>query len=160
MTSKVEQSIIAMMNGFPQTSQDYQVLLKTLLAHSRNASDEAVIETARRFSAGQVEGQSMRFSPTSAEFMDEVRKRQEFIDQRSRPRLPAPVYRPGPKAPFQIAREKALEANKHLPILFEDISHDRFRQLAIQKQIPIGAKWVAACGNVYGPAPISTTKAA
>lgn len=117
-------------------------------------SSQAVTEAAQRFIAGVVEGQSMDFAPSPPRFVHEARRRQEFIDMKATPRLPAPTpYLPGPLAPFQIRRERKRMENAHLPVLFEDISYDEFRALSKARQIPVGAKWIAALATVFGPEP-------
>lgn len=54
-------------------------------------------------------------------------------------------------APFQVRQQKRLAENAHLPVLFEDVSFDKWRLMSAAKEIPVGAKWVA--GIVYGPGP-------
>lgn len=153
MDQRAYLALTAMLNAFPQTGGNPDLTMGTFEAVLASASSQSIIEAAQRFSSGLVEGQSMKFAPSSAEFAAEVRKRQEFIDIKSRPRLsaPMPTYRPGPLAPFEIAKQKALSANSHLPVLFEDINYDQFRKLSAAKEIPVGAKWVASLGIVYGP---------
>lgn len=50
--------------------------------------DEAIVETARRFSAGLIEKQNREFAPSSADFAFEARKIEEFLSFRNRARLP------------------------------------------------------------------------
>lgn len=116
-------------------------------------SIEAVNRAVDRYRDGDVPGQNKRFPPTVPEFIEEVRRCQDVIDIIARPRLPAPKYRPGPLAPFEMKRQKAFAENAHLPVLFEDVSLDQWTRLSKQNQIPVGAKWVAAIGVVYGPEP-------
>lgn len=135
--------------------------MKTYSAVLREASSLAITEAAQRFVTGEVRDQSRTFAPSVAEFCAEVRRRQEFIDVRNRPRLPAPpVYRKGPLAPFEIQRQKALTEYADRPVLFEDISYDQWRRLSAEKAVPVGAIWVAALGIVYGPKIIQQAKAA
>lgn len=54
-------------------------------------------------------------------------------------------------APFQVRQQKRLAENAHLPVLFDDVSFDKWRQMSEAKLIPVGAKWVS--GIVYGPEP-------
>ncbi|TRD03813.1 hypothetical protein FJV76_14350 [Mesorhizobium sp. WSM4303] len=117
-----------------------------------NMSSQAVIEAAQRFIMGDVSEQSKTFAPSIAEFVAEARRRQEFIDLKAKPRLPAPRYFPGPLAPFQVRQQKRLAENAHLPILFENISYDQFRKMSAAKEIPVGATW-CSLGIVYGPDP-------
>lgn len=161
MNQLAEDRITEMWNCFPQTNQNYDVLLSTLGRLCAGLSDQAIIEAADRFAAGEVAGQSKTFAPSGPEFRDEVKRCEEVIALRNRPRLPSPPkYIPGPKAPFQIKTEQARAANAHLPILFEGVGFDEFRKLSAMKQIPEGAKWVAALGIIYGPEPKAKHKAA
>jgi hypothetical protein len=62
--------------------------------------------------------------------------------------------------PFMVTRQRLLNENAHLPVLFEDVGYDQFRKLSSSKQIPIGAKWVAALGIIYGPPSVQRQQAA
>jgi hypothetical protein len=160
MNQKAEDAITGMLNCFPQTGQDYQILLGTLENLLHGMDDLAVIAAAERFASGNVPEQSKKFAPSGPEFMDEVRRQQEYISLRNRPRIAAPVYRPGPLAPFQIAQQKKFAENSHLPVLFENINFDTWKRMSKEKQVPVGAKWVASMGIVYGPEPKQQTAAA
>lgn len=144
-------AIAAMLNSFPQGSSNPDLTMTTYEAVLRGASPQAIIEAAERFVKGLVSGQSKTFAPSIAEFFTEVTQRQEYIDLRAKPRLPPPRYFPGPLAPFQIRQQKRFAENSHLPVLFEDVSFDKWRLMSAAKEIPVGAKWVA--GIVYGPEP-------
>jgi len=113
--------------------------------------DKAVDEACRRFISGDVQGQSKTFAPSIAEFVTEARSRQELIDLKAKPQLPAPRYFPGPLAPFQVRQQKRLNENAHLPVLFEGINSDQWRKLSMERKVPVGAKFVASLGIVYGP---------
>lgn len=117
-------------------------------------SQQAVTEAAQRFTMGDVQGQSKTFAPSVAEFVTEARSRQELIDLKAKPRLPAPRYFPGPLAPFQVRQQKRLSENSHLPVLFEGVNSDQWRKLSMERKVPVGAIWVASLGIVYGPAPV------
>ncbi len=147
------QSVTRMLNAFPPTTDSFDLLLDTYRQRLADQSDEAVERAVGRFLSGDVPGQQKRFAPSMPEFIEEVRRCQEVIDIIARPRLPAPKYRPGPLAPFEMKRQKAFAENAHLPVLFEDVSLDQWTRLSKQNQIPVGAKWVAAIGVVYGPEP-------
>lgn len=134
--------------------------MATLARKCSDVSDQAIIETADRYGNGEVKDQSKKYAPTVPEFVEEVRRRQEFIEVRARPRLAAPVYQSGRLAPFQVARQKALTENAHLPVIAEDITYEQFKRLSETKQIPVGAKWVACLGTIFGPAPAKQAKAA
>lgn len=120
----------------------------------------AITETAQRFRRNEIPDQSTTFAPSVAEFVSAARRQEELIAIRSRPRLQAPTHWSGPLAPFQVTQQRLLAENEHLPVLFEDVSYDRWRKLSADRQVPVGAKWVAALGIVYGPAPIAQRSAA
>lgn len=134
--------------------------MATYEAALRDVISQAVIEAAQRFTCGDVTGQSRTFAPSIAEFVQEARRIADLIPYRSRPRLPPPTEPQRGLAPFQITQQRLLAENAHLPILFENISYDQWRKMSREKQVPVGAKWVAALGIVYGPAPIARQSAA
>lgn len=155
MNQQAEQSIIEMMNCFPQTSQDYRVLLQTLHKLCAGLTDQAIIEAAERFAAGDVQDQSPKFAPAAPEFVAEARRRQEFIDMRSRPRLSSPpvVYRSGPLAPFETKRQRALTENADRQVIKEDASYDEFKRMSKAGELPAGSSWVACLAIIFGPRP-------
>lgn len=118
-----------------------------------SVTDQAIIETADRFASGDVPGQSKKYPPTGPEFVEEARRRQDYLEMLARPRLPGPTYTRGPMAPFEIKRQKALNEYAHRPVLMENIGYDEWRRLSGMKQVPVGAIWVACLGIVYGPEP-------
>lgn len=125
--------------------------MRTFEAALADCSDEAIVKAALRFTKGDVPEQSMKFAPTVPEFVQQVRKCQEFVDVAARPRLPSPKYQPGPLAPFEVAQQKKLAENSHLPVLFDDINFEQWKRMSAEKQVPVGSKWVAMLGIVYGP---------
>lgn len=153
MNQQAEQSIIEMMNCFPQTSQDYRLLLGSLAKLCAGLTDQAIIEAAERFAAGDVQDQSPKFAPSAPEFVAEARRRQEFIDIRSRPRLPSSSveYRPGPLPPFMVQRQRALSENADRPVILEDASFEDFKRMSRAGELPVGASWVASLGIIFGP---------
>jgi hypothetical protein len=153
MNNRASDAVTAMLNCFPQTAQDYDLWLETLERLCAGLTDQAVIEAAQRFAAGDVAEQSMKFSPSTAEFVHEARRRQELIDIKARPRLPPPQYFPGPLAPFQVRQQKRLAENSHLPVISENATFEEFRRMSAAKQIPVGARFVASLGIIYGPPP-------
>lgn len=160
MDQKAFLAITAMLNGFPQGNANPDLTMATFEAALRDVTSQAVIEAAQRFTCGDVTGQSRTFAPSIAEFVQEARRIADLIPYRDRPRLPPPSHRPGPLAPFQVTQQRLRAENEHLPVLFEDVSYDRWRKLSADRQVPVGAKWVAALGIVYGPAPIAQRSAA
>lgn len=115
-------------------------------------TDQAIIDAAERFSAGDVQDQSPKFAPSAPEFVAEARRRQEILDIYARPRItPPPVCRPGPLAPFEIKRQKALAENANRPVILEDASLDVFRKMSKAGELPAGSKWIAVLATIYGP---------
>lgn len=146
--------ITRLLESFAPPAGNPIVLIASFEDRLTEHSIEAIRRAVNRYCDGDVPGQSTKFAPTVPEFVQEVRKCQEFIDLASRPRLPAPAgYRRGTLCPFEISRQKALSANAHLPVLFEDVSNDTWRRLSVEKQVPPGSKWVASLGIVFGPEP-------
>lgn len=156
MNQQAEQSIIEMMNCFPQTSQDYRVLLQTLVKLCAGLTDRAIIEAAERFAAGDVPEQSPKFAPSAPEFVAEARRRQEFIDIRSRPRLSAPPveYRTGPVPPFMAQRQRALTSNADRPVILENASFEDFKRMSKAGELPSGSSWIASLAIIFGPRPV------
>ena len=153
MNQKSYQAVTTMMNAFPQTSADLRGLLLTYDQALTGVSDQAIEGAALRFVRGDVPGQSRTFAPSIAEFVADARRCQEALDIKAKPRITAPRYTPGPLAPFQIRTQRKLAENSHLPVLFEDIGFDEWRRKSKAREIPTDAKWVAATGIIYGPAP-------
>jgi hypothetical protein len=153
MNKQASDAITEMLNGFPQTNQDYSALLPMLARLCSGLSDEALISAADRFAAGDVKDQSKKFAPSAPEFVEEARRRDELLKVLARPRLPPPTYQRGPLAPYQIATQKKWAENAHLPVLFTDIDFNKWKALSAAKDVPAGAKWVASLGVVFGPAP-------
>lgn len=160
METKTYLALTAMLNAFPQGSSNPDLTMRTFEAALADCSDAAIVRSASRYTKGDVPQQSMKFAPTVPEFVQEVRKCQEVIDIEARPRLPSPKYIPGKMAPFQVAQQKTLAENAHLPVLFEDVNFETFKRLSAEKQIPVGARWVAALGIIYGPEPKQQSQAA
>ena len=151
MDQRAEDAITGMLNCFPQTSQDYQLLLATLEKLLLGADDSAIVAAAERFASGTVPDQSKKFAPSGPEFLDEVRRQHDYIALRNRPRIAPPTYQRGPLAPFQIAQQKKFAENSNRAVLFEDVNLETRKRLSMEKAIPPGSKWVAALGIVYGP---------
>jgi hypothetical protein len=125
-------------------------LLLTYEQALTGVGDAAVDQACRRFISGDVPGQSKTFAPSIAEFVTEARQRQEYIDLKARPRLPAPRYFPGPLAPFQVRQEKRRAENADRPVIEANVPLDRFVALSRAKQLPTDAIWVATMG-ILGP---------
>lgn len=50
-----------------------------------------------------------------------------------------------------IQHRKALAEHSHLPVIAENVSYEDWRRMSAQRQVPVGAMWVASLGTVYGP---------
>jgi hypothetical protein len=125
--------ITKLLESFPLTGGNYAVLIASFEERLTTHSTEAISLAVDRYRDGDVPGQQKRFAPSVAEFVEEVRRCSEMLAVRNRPRL---------------------------PVLFENVDFDKWRKLSSQKQIPVGAKWVACLGAVYGPPAKSQSQAA
>jgi hypothetical protein len=139
-----------MLESFPQTSGNPDLTVSAYELAVQGLSSQAIIEACQRFISGLVEGQSMDFAPAAPRFAQEARQRQEYIDLKARPRLPAPRYFPGPLAPFQVRQEKRRAENADRPVMEAHVPLDRFIALSRAKQLPTDAIWVATMG-ILGP---------
>ncbi|MBZ9759466.1 hypothetical protein LB553_01005 [Mesorhizobium sp. CA8] len=148
--------ITRMLNAFPTSKSDPDLTLDTFEMATSGLSSQAVIEAAQRYTMGEVHGQTKTFAPSVAEFVTEARQRQEYIELKAKPRLPAPRYFPGPLAPFQVRQEKRRAENADRQVIEANVPLDRFVALSRAKQLPVGAVWVATMG-ILGPAPKEQT---
>lgn len=153
MDQQASLSISVMLNSFRATSADPDVLLRTFATILDGQPPSVIIETAKRYSSGEVEGASDQYAPTPAEFAKEVRRRAALKADIAKPRsLPAPRYFPGPLAPFQVRQEKRRAEYADRPVIEANVPLDRFIAMSKAKQLPTGAVWVATMG-ILGPAP-------
>lgn len=79
-----------MLNAFPQSAADIRGLLLTFDQALTGVTDQAITEAAGRFIAGDVAGQSPRFAPSVAEFVQEARRVDALLPYRNRSALPRP----------------------------------------------------------------------
>lgn len=150
MDQRAYLAVVGMLNAFPTSNSNPDLTMGTYEAVLQGLSPQAVIEAAQRFTMGDVTGQSKTFAPSIAEFVAEARQRQEYIDIKNKPRLPAPShFHTG--APFHVRQERVRARYRECPILFESISYDEWRRLSVTKAVPVGSVWVAAVATVYGP---------
>jgi len=150
MDQRAYLAVVGMLNAFPASNSNPDLTMGTYEAVLQGISPQAVTEAAQRFTMGDVSGQSKTFAPSIAEFVTEARQRQEYIDLKARPRLPAPRYFPGPLAPFQVRQEKRRAENADRPVIEANVPLDRFVALSRAKQLPVGTIWVATMG-ILGP---------
>lgn len=151
MNPTAENAITTMLNAFPQTRQDPELLLATLFQLCASMTTGAITKAAERFACGEVQNQSMRFAPSGPEFMAEVRACEEMLSSQARTRLPRPEYIRGALAPYEVLRQQAWTRYQGWEILFEDVSHSRWLDMSKTGKLPVGAIWVAALGVVFGP---------
>jgi hypothetical protein len=78
--------------------------METIAELLTGCTDQAIISAARRFSAGDVPDQSMTFAPSTPQFVAEVRRAQERIDNNRK--LIAPPPGPTRKTLFQRQWER------------------------------------------------------
>jgi len=152
MDQRAYLAVVGMLNSFPQGTGNPDLTMGTYEAVLKDISSQAVIEAAQRFTMGEVHGQSKTFAPSVAEFVTEARQRQEYIDLKAKPRLPAPRYSPGSLAPFQVRQEKRRAEYADRPVIEANVPLDRFVALSRAKQLPTDAIWVSSLG-ILGPAP-------
>src|SRR5690349_14870866 len=91
MNQNSYQALTMMLNAFPQSAADLRGLLLTYDQALFGVSDQAICETAQRFTCGEVKDQSRTFAPSVAEFVQEAKRWASLIPFRNRPALPAPV---------------------------------------------------------------------
>jgi hypothetical protein len=138
------------------------LLLDTYEQQLAGLSTEATERAARRYLAGDVPDQSMKFAPTVPEFVAEVRKCQSYLDSLALPRVTeARRDRVGPRlAPFEIKIAKAKADHAHLPVISENVTYEQWRKMSAGREVPVGAVWVACLATVYGPEPKQQSAAA
>ena len=111
------EAVTRMLNAFPPTTDDFNLLLDTYEQQLAAVSTEAVERSVRRFLAGEVDGQSKKFAPTIPEFMEEARDSQRYVDLLNQPRVAgraAAVVRPRPpSAKADDFQDHALAARHH-----------------------------------------------
>lgn len=147
-------AIGAMLNSFPATAGDIDVLVRSFAASTAELPPQATCETAERFMKGIVAGQNTRFAPSVAEFATEARRIAELRQSIARPRLPSPTYlRSGP-APFQVSAERLRVKYAAWSVLHEGVSLEQFKAMVAAKKVPTNATWIAALnGRVMVPPP-------
>lgn len=125
------------------------MLLESISRLCQGLSEQAIIEASQRFASGDVKDQSKRFAPSVPEFVEEARRRQEFLDLASRPKQEYISYTPGPLAPFEISREKARQRVSGLKLIVENVTFADWQRMSAMRQVPVGARWVASLCAIY-----------
>lgn len=112
----------------------------------------AISEAVMAFIEGRVERPSRRIGilPTVEELATETRKivEREGSRQQSAAQF---ARRPIERIPFleKLERKRAEYADRQ--VLFTNVDLDKARMLSRTGQLPVGAKWVAMLGTVFGP---------
>jgi len=124
------------------------------MLEERDISDRAIQEACSRFMAGEVGARDTTFAPSIAEFIIEAKRIQEALPLRDVKRIAAPIepYRSTGPAPFQIAKQRAIDRFLGRNILHKDVSFDEFKHMSKAGELPVGATWSAALGNIYAKA--------
>jgi len=149
MDQQASLAVSVMLNSFRPTSADPDVLLRTFGAVLDGLPPAVIIETAKRYSANEVDGQSDQFAPTPAEFVKEVRRRAALKRDIETPRLPKPSAYTG--TPWHVRQEKTRTKYRDCPIIKENVSFEEFRRMSAAQEIAPGSAWVAAVATIYGP---------
>lgn len=139
-------AITTLLNSFPQRAANNDLLLRTFENALEGFSDEIICDTARKFVSGLIEGQSLTFSPSVAEFTKAARDLQEIRRAKA-----AVVFR-GEEVPHEpinarIARVRASYAGRQL--IAENVSHDKWLEMARKKNLPANCEFVALLSSVY-----------
>lgn len=152
MTQQTLIAIGTLLNAFPASSGDVDVLVRSFEAATADVPPAAVCEAAKRYMEGRVDGQNTRFAPSVAEFATEARRIAELRQAIARPRLPSPTYlRSGP-APFQVSAERLRVKYAAWSVLHEGVSLEQFKAMVAAKKVPTNATWIGALnGSVLVP---------
>jgi hypothetical protein len=133
------------LNSFPQRAGNHDLLLRTFENALDGFTDEIICDTARKFVCGLVEGQSLTFAPSVAEFVKAAR---DLIEVRKAGTL---TYRGEelPREPInaKIARVRAQYANRQL--IQDGISFDKWLEFSRKKNLPPNCEFVALLGAIY-----------
>jgi len=159
MNQEAAKEIGRLFNEFRVGDGQPDMTLSTFVGVLEGVPDQVIIDTVRRFCAGDVEGQSLTRPPTSAQFNREARRIADLRSYAGRPQLPAPVYRSTGGLPFEIRAEQArhkfrdwdvFESEEH-GVSKGSVSYEKFWSLRKAGQLPDGNTWSAALGTIFIP---------
>lgn len=139
-----------MFNSFPAGSEDTELRLRTFDAVLDGIPGTVINEVAKRFTAGDVEGQNRTFAPTVAEFTQEARRLTDLRSYRNR-NLPAIAHHRSEIAPFMVRTEKARTRFAGWSVFKEDVGYDEARNLSKAGQLPVGAVWSGCLATIFLP---------
>lgn len=139
-----------MFNSFPSGSEDTELRLRTFDSVLDGIPGPVITEVAKRFTSGDVDGQSRTFAPSVAEFTQEARRLADLRQYRNRPALPAPEkYRGTP--PFMVRQEQAKTRFAGWTVFKENVGYDEARNLSKSRELPVGAVWSGCLGTIFLP---------
>jgi hypothetical protein len=153
MNQAAANEIARLFNEFPNRDGNPDLTLDTFDMVLRGVPDQIIIETARRFCDGSVEGQSLDRPPTSARFNREARRIADLRSYAEKPRLPSPGgYRSTGLLPFEMRAEQHRQKFEGWDVVAENVSYDRFWSMHKAGELPEGSTWSAALnGKVFVP---------
>lgn len=156
MQPETSLAIATMITGFDQfnTDPDTQLLAYSIAADGYR--EDAVRSACKRFIRGEVKGHKAGKLPTVAEFSIECKSEHSVIDAadwraRKQNRV---TYQSAPtESPFEIRRTKAMiEAREGGKVKIADcLNNDRWIAGKKSGEWPVGARWIAFLGEVWGP---------
>lgn len=100
----------------------------------------------------------MDFAPAAPRFAQEARRRQEYIDIKSRESKPALTFYHHTGAPFHVRQQKLRTKYQDCTPLAENINLDEYRRRV--KEFPEGHAWIGSLGTVFGPPAMEIAKRA
>ena len=148
MERTAKMALAAMINSFPQKTPNHDLLLRTYEEALRDTADAIVCEIAGRFTSGKVDGQSLTYAPSVAEFCHAARKLIELrvsLCMITDKRLPATH-----ELVFATVNRAKNEYSGREPIA-KNIDHFEFLKMVKRREIPPGSEFVAILRAVYAP---------
>jgi hypothetical protein len=146
-------AIARLFDAFPQSAANPDLTLDTFERILDGVPDQVIIDTVKRFLAGDVADQSIRFAPSIAEFNREARRIADLRSYAEKPRLPSPKnYRSTGLLPFEMRAEQHRQKFEGWDMVAENVSYDRFWSMHKAGELPEGSTWSAALnGKVFVP---------
>lgn len=152
-------AVARLLDAFPQSAANPDLTIDTFDKTLAGVSDQIIVDTVKRFLAGDVADQSLRFAPSIAEFNREARRIADLRSYAGRPQLPAPAYRSTGGLPFEIRAEQARHKfmdwdvfdSKEHGVSKGSVSYEKFWSLRKAGQLPDGNTWSAALGTIFIP---------
>lgn len=139
-------AIATLLNSFPQRAGNHDLLLRTFEEALKDCADDIICDTARKFVGGLIDGQSLTFAPSVAEFTKAARDLAEVRRAKN-----ALIYR-GEEIPHEpinkrIARVRASYAGRTL--IADNVTFDKWLELARKKGLPANCEFVGLLSSIY-----------